>query len=365
MQVFVQFELHLFLTICREVKIEPVFAAGLVFVFGLEDGFLHAVEGHGLRFGCGQGCSIFIHLAAVADGEGVFLSVFALYAPVFEPDVDGAIGRAARGECAGGEDGSFTVRMSVSIDELDVIGPIVIYRPIPLVAFVLLFPFGQVDGAAGHVQLFVQANFHPFLTVGREVEEEPVVAVATVFVFGLEDGFLHAVEGYGLRFGCGQGCYIFIHLAAVADGEGVFLAVFALHAPVLELDVEGAVERSTHGERAGGEDGLSTAGLAGSIDEPGAGGLIVLYRPIPLSVVLLFLFGQFDGAAGDVQVFVQLDRHPFLTIGREVEVEEVVAVALVFVFGLDDGVLHAVEGHGLCLWFGLWCSAAVVIVAVF
>ena len=163
-----------------------------------------------------QGLFLLRHLAAVAQYEGVLLAVGAFYAPVLEPDVEGAVERAADGERAGGEDGSFTVRMSVSIDELDVIGLIVIYRPIPLVALVLLFPFGQVDGAAGHVQLFVQANFHPFLTVGREVEEEPVVAVATVFVFGLEDGFLHAVDGHGLRLWFGQGrCSAAVVIVAV------------------------------------------------------------------------------------------------------------------------------------------------------
>ena len=129
--------------------------------------------------------------------------------------------------------------------------------------------------------------------------------------------------------------------AFIADGEGVLLAVATLYAPVFELDVDGAVGRAAHGEGAGVEDGTRTAEGTPSIKQTFAV-VRVNYPPIPLSVVLLFLFGQFDGAAGYVQVLVKLDRHPFLTIGREVEVEEVVAFAPVVVFGFEDGLFHAV-----------------------
>ena len=42
--------------------------------------------------------------------------------------------------------------------------------------------------------------------------------------------------------GVGQGLFLRRHLAAVADGEGVLLAVFVLHAPVFEFDVDGFAE---------------------------------------------------------------------------------------------------------------------------
>lgn len=145
------------------------------------------------------------------------------------------------------------------------------------------------------------------------------------------------------------------YLAAVADGEGVFLAVFALHAAVFEFDVDGAVERAAHGKRSCGEDGVVIlAGGAVRIDELSAVGLIVLYHPIAFEALPLSPFGQVYGAAAHVQVFVQFKPHPFFTVGREVKIESVVAVELVFVFGLDDGFLHAVDGYGVGeLWLGL------------
>ena len=95
-----------------------------------------------------------------------------------------------------------------------------------------------------------------------------------------------------------QGLFLLRHLAAVAQYEGVLLAVGAFYAPVLELDGEGAGERSTRGECAGGEDGVDCVarlvelvGLAPSSDRPGAVGPIVTYPPIPLSAVFLFPFG--------------------------------------------------------------------------
>ena len=145
------------------------------------------------------------------------------------------------------------------------------------------------------------------------------------------------------------------YLAAVADGEGVFLAVFALHAAVFEFDVDGAVERAAHGKRSCGEDGVVIlAGGAVRIDELSAVGLIVLYHPIAFEALPLSPFGQVYGAAAHVQVFVQFKPHPFFTVGREVKIESVVAVELVFVFGLDDGFLHAVDGYGVGeFWLGL------------
>ena len=242
---------------------------------------------------------------------------------------------------------------------------VVVCHPIQLAALVLLFSFGQDYGAAAHVQVFVQVEFNLFLTVGREIKKEEVVAVELVFVFGLEDGFLRAVEDYGTGLGFGRGCSIFLHRAAVAQYEGVLLAVETLYAPVFQPDVDGAIGRAARGERAGGEAWQSRAESAVSLEELSAIGLIAKYQPIILAVVWLFGFGQVYGAAAHMQVFVQADRHPFLTVGREVEVELVVAVALVFVFGIDDGFLCAVEGYGLRLGCGRGrCSAASVIIVV-
>ena len=52
------------------------------------------------------------------------------------------------------------------------------------------------------------------------------------------------------------------YLAAVADGEGVLLAVFALHAAVLEFDVEGALDGARILEGAGVEDRYGLFGVA-------------------------------------------------------------------------------------------------------
>ena len=40
----------------------------------------------------------------------------------------------------------------------------------------------------------------------------------------------------------GQGLFLLCHRAAVADDEGMLLVVFAHHAPVFELDVDGFAE---------------------------------------------------------------------------------------------------------------------------
>ena len=142
----------------------------------------------------------------------------------------------------------------------------------------------------------------------------------------------------------------------------MLLTVFAFYTPVLELDIDGALGRSADGECAGGEDGeVAIVGGGISLDEAGAVGLIVNYHPIP-PAVLLFLFGQVDGAAGDVLGFVQLYLHIFRTVGREVEVEAVVAIALVFVLGLEDGLLLAVYGHGLRLELGLRVGFRLVVI---
>ena len=111
-----------------------------------------------------------------------------------------------------------------------------------------------------------------------------------------------------------MGLFLLRHRAAVADGEGVLLAVCAFYAPVLELDVDGALGRAARGERAGFEGGLTTAGLAVSTNEVAAIRLIVFYQPIKPGV-LLFLFGQADGAAGHMQAFVKIYSHDFFTVG--------------------------------------------------
>ena len=52
------------------------------------------------------------------------------------------------------------------------------------------------------------------------------------------------------------------YLAAVADGEGVFLAVFALHAAVSQPDVEGAIDGARILDGAGIEDRYDLFGVA-------------------------------------------------------------------------------------------------------
>ena len=52
------------------------------------------------------------------------------------------------------------------------------------------------------------------------------------------------------------------HLAAVADGEGVFLTVFALHAAVSQPNVEGALDGARILEGAGVEDRYGLFGVA-------------------------------------------------------------------------------------------------------
>ena len=52
------------------------------------------------------------------------------------------------------------------------------------------------------------------------------------------------------------------YLAAVADGEGVFLAVFALHAAVSQPDVEGAIDGARILDGTGVEDRYGLFGVA-------------------------------------------------------------------------------------------------------
>ena len=52
------------------------------------------------------------------------------------------------------------------------------------------------------------------------------------------------------------------YLAAVADGEGVFLTVFALHAAVSQPNVEGALDGARILEGAGVEDRYGLFGVA-------------------------------------------------------------------------------------------------------
>ena len=56
-------------------------------------------------------------------------------------------------------------------------------------------------------------------------------------------------------------------LAAVVQGEGAFLTVFAHNAPVFEQDADVAQNRTGDGERAGGEHRyLGLVGVAGCKD---------------------------------------------------------------------------------------------------
>ncbi|EFM01590.1 hypothetical protein HMPREF0658_1425 [Hoylesella marshii DSM 16973 = JCM 13450] len=102
--------------------------------------------------------------------------------------------------------------------------------------------------------------------------------------------------GFLVSGGAGVGRLQLRHRAAIADGEGVFRAVFAFYAPVFEPDVEGALGRAADGKRAGGEDGVVIlAGGAVRIDELIAVGLIVFYQPIVVSVVVRFLLVRSTG----------------------------------------------------------------------
>ena len=224
------------------------------------------------------------------------------------------------------------------------------------------FLFGQVGGVAD-VRLCVQPKFHSFLMVVREEELNPIIVIAHVLILGCVDGFLFAIDDHGTGLGCGQGHIFIRHRSVIVQGDSVCVAVGTHYAPVLKLDVEGAVDVARHGKGAGFEE-LGEVVAAGSMNEVFVVGIGVIYFPIKPITVPRFSFGQVDGVAIHVQVFVQFKLHPSFTVVGEVEVEIVFAIALFQVFGHADGRVHPVDGQ-CAFGFGLWCSAAVVIVAVF
>lgn len=114
------------------------------------------------------------------------------------------------------------------------------------------------------------------------------------------------------------------------------------YSTVFKFDIEGPSGCATHGEGTGGEHRERTAGLSIGIDNP----YIVLqirYRPIGAGVIFFFL-DQVDGFVGGVKRFVQNKFYIFVT--ADIEVEGVVAIAIVFVLGRGNAFFYPIEGNG-------------------